>query len=189
MTVDFATLKPALAVVVATLTGLQPRDVEQQDGANSFVGKVKARYSLIGWASLGVDDSLMSRTDDTSQPFGSVPFGGASAPLVETVSGRRTFTLRIKIVCYDHTGGTEAETYLERARTRLRWRSITQALNTIGVGYDRVLSYGLLNDTTDDRISSTAYLDVAMSIHVRETDPTEYASIDNIDAPTIKVNQ
>ncbi len=182
--IDFEALKPALALIVANLTGLELRDVEQHDGANSF-GKVKARYSLLGFAGVGVDDSTLERIADESSPFGA-PFGGRSAPVVETVSGRRTFTLRIKIVCFDHTGGHESKTYTERARTRLRWRSITQALNNIGVGYDRVLSHGTLNDTTDDRVSSTGYIDIAMNIHVRETDPTEYATIDNVDAPTIR---
>lgn len=179
--IDFAALKSGLSVIVATLTGLASNAVELDPGRNSF-GGVTARYSLIGWASVGVDDTLLERMseEEWEQSFGSTPWGGASPPLLETASGRRTFTLRIKIVGFDHTAGSEAETYLERARTRLRWMSVTQAFNALGVGFERVLSYGLLNDKVDDRASTTAYIDIGLNIHVRETDTEN--PIDPIDA-------
>lgn len=181
MTIDFAALKSGLVAVIAILTSLPANAIELEPGRNSF-GKVTARYSLIGWAGVGVDDRDHERVseEEWEQSFGSTPWGGASPPLLETVSGRRTFTLRIKIVCFDHTGGYEAETYLERARTRLAWSRVTAALNALGAGFERVLGYGLLNDKSDERVSSTAYLDVGLNIHVRETDSDN--PIDAIDA-------
>lgn len=173
--IPFTTLTPKLLEIAAALTGLH---AELDDGQRTF-GAATCYVKVFGIVGLGTDDRTYERADDIEIPIGGdAPAGGQSKPLRETMHGPRELTLRLKVETFDHTGGSNAEEYTERARTRSGWTSMHALYDAAGLAFGSVLAASPLATTYDERVASVAFIDFRFAINGSETDPTLYASID-----------
>jgi acyl dehydratase len=101
------------------------------------------------------------------------------APLYDTALGLRGITLRVKVEAYDQRPDGTARAFLERLRTRVRWKSSYYALAALGLGLEESLSLIDLSRATamDSRVTSVAALDLRFNRPSTETDPTPYSRI------------
>lgn len=110
---------------------------------------------------------------------GSTRFPAVTSPLYDTTLGLRGFTLRVKVETYDQRPDGTARAFLERLRTRLRWKSSYYALAELGLGLEGALSLVDLSRASalNPGVISIAALDLRFNRASTETDPTPYSRI------------
>lgn len=170
--IDFAALEPAILILVARLAGCP---AVMLDAAQPMNARALARVQIFGVTSPGtVDDVAYERATDGTWGAGAgedAPSGGAEAPAVETVTGWREMTIRIRVEALFQDPGNAARYYLERMRTRLRMTATVEAFKAAGMGYLGTLLLTDLSVPLADagRIQSVGVLDLRVNVVARES--------------------
>lgn len=174
MGLDWTTIKPVLTAVAATCTGIPARmvifDGAQEPTIDPAVGAiVKLRVYPI--ASIGSPDVLWKEGDAPDPWAVGDDWGGEpKPPLVESIESAREVNLQIKVECFIHTPGSEAETFLERAVGRFRFTRVRKLLLAVGLGFSRCETTQYPTTKYDQRIRSVGVLDVKLYAVNVETD-------------------
>lgn len=163
---DWGALQSGIISLWQSLTGLV--QVYWDGAAVPFVATpqvAKAEILAFGLQSVGTLDAL-SWSELT-----------ANGPLVQTMYGTRTITLRTKVTVYSQAPGMTARNFLERLRDRMAWDSTRDALRLLSLGYQSAASLADLSKPIDGRIASIAALDLKFNVGVADQDPTQYSRI------------
>lgn len=185
--IDFETVKPAILAIVVRLSGLTAAAFEDDPRpmAKPSEGAI-ALVSFFGVASLGLTDEKTYERDTASEygqggDTSTIPEGGQAPPALETVTGRREVTIRVKVESIYQDGNRDARFYLERMRTRIAWSSILEAFDAAGLGFQDVALATLIGETRDNRKPSIAVFDVRVNVLATEQDPTLWPTIERVD--------
>ena len=119
----------------------------------------------------GFDDRRQE--DDLEQPL--------NQELQDAIVGIRNVILSIRVESYDQSDDKTALHYLEKVRTRLRWRTTTAALNAVKVAFRGTKDLTDLSAVRDQRMASLANLDIKLGSLSIEKDPTRYGYIETVD--------
>lgn len=174
--IDFAAMKTAVVPILQSLTGLTA--VALEDGIRPMPPAGQnaiALYSFFGVATIGgTDEASYARADDQEYGQGgdtsTFPEGGAEPPVIETITGRREITLRVKVDSIYQDANRDAHYYLERMRTRVQWSSIQAALRAAGLGFQDVAAATEVNETRDQHRASIAIFDLRCNVVATEAD-------------------
>lgn len=157
----------ALVTLVQALTGLDTVWIDQPRPEVNDVTRGIALLSFTAVQAVGRDE-VRSAFDVGTQDFG------------DTAVGQRILPLRIRVESYDQNDTSTAWNYLERLRTRLRWQSSIDALQTVKCGVAVTGPTMALQVMADDRAVSAAALDVSLNCELSEADPTRYPYVAEI---------
>lgn len=175
----FASIRPALLALVNKLMGTQGDCLaiwkDQPTPYTPPGTKTLFKLSLGPLSAKAADDEVKTSYDGT-QPLGH--------EMAETVTGYRTFTLKVLCECADQTDSATAQNYLETLRTRLRWTTSRAALNAVNVAVVRTEDIQDLSRTVDNRAASIANLDIRLATRTNETNPERNGYIDTVAGPT-----
>jgi hypothetical protein len=159
---DWATYQAAIEAWVRGQLG-SGVDVGWRDEAEGWLGKTRARLSVTGSESLGVDE-VRWNLDGTRSP---------GDDFVPTVSGLRNFVLSVLVETRDQRPSGAARFYLEKLRTSLHKPKARAALLAAGLAFQTATTVQNVDVTLDDRVESRAILDIRFGAAVNETDTTE----------------
>ncbi len=173
--IDWTILKPRLQAIAAKLTGIPIRMVTFDGAAMPMIDPVVgAIVELMVWPAAAVGEpDILWKDGDPVEPFEiGEPWGGemSSPLLVESVESVREINLRIKVTCFVHTPGVEAETITERIAGRIYSLSTRKLLEAAGLGFSRLESTQYPTTKHDQRIRSVGVQDVKLYIVNVETD-------------------
>lgn len=175
----FATIRPAILSLVNTLMGVQGDCLaiwkDQPTPYTPPGTKTLFKLSLGPLVTKAADDEVRTSYDGT-QPLGE--------EMAETVTGYRTFTLKVLCECGDQTDSGTAQNYLETLRTRLRWTTSRAALNAVNVAMVGTADILDLSRTVDNRAWSIANLDIRLATRTNETNPVRNGYIETVAGPT-----
>lgn len=151
---DFATLQTDFPALLGDLLGVtcqwRTQPLKAVQGASAVV-------DLLGIASVDVDERVWTDT-------------GAGTTVTETQHGGREVTVQVTAWSSSQLIQQSARSYLERLRTRLRFRSSLDRLRAMGlaiVAIEQVVGGDIVQDA---RARSQASLDVRLAFGVSETD-------------------
>lgn len=172
----FATIRPTILALVNSLMSPQGDCLaiwrDQPTPYTPPGTKTLFKLSLGPLSAKAADDEL--RTDyDGTKPLGQ--------EMGETVTGYRTFTLKVLCECSDQSDSATAQNYLETLRTRLRWSTSRATLNAVNVAMVRTEDIQDLSRTVDNRVMSSANLDIRLATRTNETNPQRGGYISAID--------
>ncbi len=181
----WATLKPALLALFASLAGLPElaagtgRDAPAavwEDDARPFAAPAWALVSLLNLQPIGT-------ADRTFEPVAAVPWavghawGGTVPKLRQQASVHMLCTFRVKIETNAHTPAEDANTYAQTLLTRVELLENLLGFAELGLGF---LSIGLTTRPTatyDQRIRSTHVIDLRFNVYNEATSQALYDRI------------
>lgn len=159
---DLATVEPALIAAVATATGIVPACVVFENAPRPM--SADGRLAILSWVSresVGIDETGWD-------------FEAAADPLDEmtpTVSGSRVAVLQIGVeIVGDQRSGHSAAAIVERARTRIRWPRILDALAAVKVAVAVVGPATQADYPSDGRMVSRSLFELRLNANAVETD-------------------
>lgn len=164
--IDFATIKPVLKALIATLSELDPLQVTWEDE-----GKVLANAQI----KLKLEGELQPARDYETEE-------DVSGDLITTLQGVRHLPMVISFEVAGHGAATEANTLLSKVLLRLSRRTTLSALHAVELSITAVNSVTAIPWKDGQHVYSTAKLDLmfeTVSVEVDDSIPTnEY--IDNV---------
>jgi hypothetical protein len=168
---DWATIKPALVTLLASLSGIPENQVIWRDQKRPhFNTTIRAQLVLkvTPTNALGVDQM---RYEYQAGPDKNVP----------TQSGNRKFVLQVRCETFSHKDTESATFYLEEIRNSLKFASTIAALAAIDVSIAKAESVVDLseNQQVNSKVFSLANLDLHMNGVANKTDtndPGDYIS-------------
>ncbi len=122
---NWDTILPGLATLLASLTGLQAFERDSPPKATDPKLKAKLEFAVTSCSTVGRDERRYTYVGG--------PDPNASVTIA--IHGNRQFTLGVKCISYDHSPTKAAEWFLERIYTRLSLPSSQAALNDLGVAW------------------------------------------------------
>jgi len=167
--VDWATVLPGIAALLARLTGLQTFERDSPPKFTDPVLKAKLEFAVTSCVAVGRDERRYTYDGTVVDP---------NARMVLTIDGNREFVLAVKCVSYDHTPLHSAEFFLERIYTKLSWPSSQAALNAVGISFTGAEKFVNVsaNISDADRVFSLGVKDFRFLASVTDTvppDPTD----------------
>jgi len=143
---------------------------------------IKPRVHLHLHGSKGVGVEFTEWDQDTTLDVNGQPVYPAGADFMPTVKGDRTITLSLFAESRDQT--RPAWSILEKLRTSLRKASVKALLKTVGLSYSTTEAVVDLTSLVDDRVESSASLDVHFNAVVNDRDVVEADSyVSTVDDP------
>lgn len=94
-----------------------------------------------------------------------------SGVLQETIYGLRRVTLNLQTTCTEVSDASWALSILERIRSRMRRRSVIDAMLALDIGQVRTLQVIDLSKTQDQKVQSRASMDVILTMLSSDQDP------------------
>lgn len=168
---------PALATLLARLTGLQNFERDSPPKMTDPALKAKLEFAVIACSSIGRDERRYEYHQEISDP---------NARMLLTVEGTRQFTIAVKCISYDHSPMKSAEWFLERIYTKLSFPSSQAALNAVNVAWIGAASFQNLSSQLDasNRIFSVGQKDFFFTAGISDSNADD-PGIGTIDAVVI----
>ena len=157
---DLTSIEPALAALLATLSGVEATCVVWENAPRP---RYNSRLALLSWVSgvgVGVDETTWD-------------YAVAVDPLAEmtpTVTGQRKVVLQVSVESLDQRPGYTARNTLEEVRTRLQSPSALAALKAVGLAFASSGNVTPADYRVDGRWLSRSVLDVRLNALSRITD-------------------
>lgn len=187
---NWIAIKPALIALFASLAELPlAGDVGREvvcarwDGEpDGYDGAAQMTISKLAEAASGMPESRFNVVPAEEWRYGD-SWGGPLSTLREQQVTPVIVTVRVKIECYAHVRGAEADTYADNLRGSLWLTEATEALDAIGFGLFEIGNTTTPKTNRDQRVLSTAILDIRFHAEGVKNSAQLRSRIETLDGP------